>query len=75
MQNVVVVVCINEADFLRASLPRSRRALPDAKFIVVTTEDDSETKSIASALRVQVVTLPKSELTKNGAELAPNITT
>jgi len=65
MQNVVIVVSINEADFLRASLPRSRRALPDAKFIVVTTDDDVETKSIASALRVQIVSLPKAELTKN----------
>jgi hypothetical protein len=68
MQNVVIVVSINEADFLRATLPRSRRALPDAKFIVVTTDSDTETKSIASALRVQVVELPKEELTKNDAD-------
>jgi len=67
MQNVVIVVSLNEADFLRASLPRSRRAMPDAKFIVVTSVDDEETKSIAAALRVQVVTLPKQELSKNSA--------
>jgi hypothetical protein len=41
--------------------------MPDAKFIVVTTTDDEESKAIATALRVQVVTLPKADLTKNGA--------
>ena len=67
MQVFVIVVSIDESDFLRASLPRTRRAMPEAKVIVVTTEDDAETKAISSALRVQVVALPRSELTKNDA--------
>lgn len=68
MQCTILIPTVNEADFLRATLPRTRRAMPDAKIIVITTEEDSETKSIAAALRVQCKTIPRSDLTKNDAE-------
>lgn len=67
MQVVIIVVCVNESDFLRASLPRTRRSMPDAKVILVTVDDDKEAKAIASALRVETVGVPRAELTKNGA--------
>ena len=65
----VIVVCVGEADFLRQTLPRSRRALPDAKFVVVTLTTDTETLTIANAMKVwATVSLPPEVLTKNGAK-------
>jgi len=69
MDLAVIIVCINEADFLRQTLPRSRRALPDAKFCVVYLNEDSETKAVCEALRIYTtVSMPSSTLTLNGAK-------
>lgn len=65
---VVVIVSVREGDFLRHTLPRSKRALPDAKFVVAHLSDDHETASICSALKVfSTVSLAQDVLTRNGA--------
>jgi hypothetical protein len=66
---VVVIVSVREGDFLRHTLPRSKRALPDSKFVVVHLSDDHETASICSALKVySTVAVAPDALTRNGAK-------
>ena len=68
MQLAVVILSINEADFLRVTLPRTRRALPDAKLFVVSPVDDGESQAVATALRAQTLAVPRDLLTANGAK-------
>jgi len=69
MELAVIIVCINESDFLRQTLPRSRRALPDAKFCFVYANEDAETKAICEALRVHsTVSMPLDTLLLNQAK-------
>lgn len=68
MQLAVVVVSTYEADFLRVTLPRSRRALPDAKIFVVAPIDDGESQAVATALRAQTLTVNKDVLTAKDAK-------
>jgi hypothetical protein len=78
MDLAVIIVCIKEGDFLRQTLTRSRRALPDAKFCIVHLNEDAETKAICEALRVYTtVSLPESILTLNDAQfnIAPFVKT
>lgn len=63
----VLIVCIQESDFLRVTFPRSRRALPLAKFAVATTSDDKDTLSMCAAFRVPTVQITKDMLTLHGA--------
>lgn len=68
MDLAVIIVCIHEGDFLRQTLSRSRRALPDAKFCVVYVNEDVETKAICEALRVYTtVSMPAETLLLNNA--------
>lgn len=68
MDLAVIIVCIHEGDFLRQTLSRSRRALPDAKFCVVYVNEDVETKAICEALRVfTTVSMPAETLLINSA--------
>ena len=68
MDLAVIIVCIHEGDFLRQTLSRSRRALPDAKFCVVYVNEDVETKAICEALRVYTtVSMPAETLLVNNA--------
>ena len=68
MDLAVIIVCIHEGDFLRQTLSRSRRALPDAKFCVVYVNEDVETKAICEALRVYTtVSMPAETLLINNA--------
>lgn len=68
MQLAVVILSIHEADFLRVTLPRTRRALPDAKVFVVSPVDDGESQAVATALRAQTLPIPRDVLTANGAK-------
>ena len=68
MQLAVVILSIHEADFLRVTLPRTRRALPDAKIFVVSPVDDGESQAVATALRAQTLPVPRDVLTANGAK-------
>jgi len=68
MQLAVVILSINEADFLRVTLPRTRRALPDAKIFVVSPVDDGESQAVATALRAQTLAVSRDLLTANGAK-------
>lgn len=68
MQLAVVVVSAYEADFLRVTLPRTRRALPDAKIFVVAPIDDGESQAISTALRAQSLTVNKDVLTAKDAK-------
>ena len=68
MQLAVVILSINEADFLRVTLPRTRRALPDAKVFVVAPVDDGESQAVATALRAQTLAVPRDVLTANGSK-------
>jgi hypothetical protein len=68
MQLAVVILSINEADFLRVTLPRTRRALPDAKVFVVSPVDDGESQAVATALRAQTLAVPRDVLTANDAK-------
>jgi len=68
MDLAVIIVCIHEGDFLRQTLSRSRRALPDAKFCVVYVNEDVETKAVCEALRVfTTISMPAETLLSNNA--------
>jgi hypothetical protein len=68
MQLAVVILSINEADFLRVTLPRTRRAVPDAKIFVIAPVDDGESQAVATALRAQTLAVPRDVLTANGSK-------
>ena len=64
----IVIVSVREADFLRQTLPRCKRNLPDSKFVVVHLSDDAESASISAALKVySTVSVAPDVLTRNGA--------
>lgn len=67
MQLAVVILSTHEGDYLRVSLPRTRRALPDAKLFVVTPIDDGESQAIATAMRAQTISVPKETYTKDNS--------
>jgi hypothetical protein len=67
MQLAVVILSTQEGDYLRVSLPRTRRALPEAKIFVVTPIDDGESQAIATAMRAQTISVPKETYTKDDA--------
>lgn len=67
MQLAIVILSTYEGDYLRVSLPRTKRALPDAKIFVVTPVDDGESQAIATAMRAQTISVPKETFTKDNA--------
>ena len=64
----VIIVCIQQSDFLRVTFPRSKRSLPDAKFTVLTSNEDSETITVCNGLQIPVIQISKELLTFNGAQ-------
>ena len=56
------------ADWLRHTLPRTKRAFPTAQVVVVTTSDDQQTIALASAFRTVLVTIDPSIVTANGSK-------
>lgn len=61
MHLAVAIFSFDAADYLRTSLPRCRRSLPDATFWVVTHKQDTETIASAAALRTQTLLVDKGE--------------
>ena len=65
---VIVLPCVQEADFLRVSLPRTKRVFPDAKIVVITTKTDLETIGVCVALKVHCLQVETDVLTSKGAK-------
>ena len=53
------------ADWLRHTLPRTKKAFPASEIVVVTTSDDQQTIALASAFKTVLVTVDPSVVTAN----------
>ena len=53
------------ADWLRHTLPRTKKAFPASEVVVVTTSDDQQTIALASAFKTVLVTVDPSVVTAN----------
>ena len=63
----ILYVAYKGADWLRHTLPRSKKAFPASPIVVVTCPDDHATIALAAAFRVTVVTVDTAILTSNSA--------
>lgn len=56
------------ADWLRHTLPRTKKAFPSSPVVVVTTSDDQQTIALASAFKTVLVTVEPSVVTANASK-------
>ena len=60
-----LILAIKGADWLRHTLPRTKKAFPASPIVVVTTSDDQQTIALASAFKTTLVTVDPSVVTAN----------